>query len=203
MSEFDTILSLGYHCNVVYLQKHLNIKKETTLFDWFQSDELTYITDVLEKLNWHDPDTTLIKKSIKYPNDIELCHEEVSSSHYTVEEFKPIFLRRAFRFLNTLKNNKVLFVRINISTAKTTLEEIERFRNVISRICDDSNITKNMKFMLISTVLNKDEFVPIKHEWVIHHCILRSDIEDPIMIKDVTIQKQFKVFLENANFKKS
>ena len=31
------IIPLGYHCNISFLNQNLRIKKETSIFEWFES----------------------------------------------------------------------------------------------------------------------------------------------------------------------
>ena len=64
---------------------------------------------------------------------------------------------------------------------------------------NNDNVYK-MKFMLISTVVNKEDFVPIQHERVIHHYILRNEVDDPIMKNDINVQKKLRTFLIEAGY---
>lgn len=197
--SFDTILPLGCHCNISFLLKHLGLKKETTLFEWFQSDSLTAINDTLQVINWSTPNTELISKA--NATEIKLHHKDLVSSHYTLDEFKPIFIRRAKRFYETMKSkDNILFIRMNVSCFQTSLAEIEQFRSIIKSLRGD---TSTMKFMLISTVLKEEDFVPIRHEWVIHRFILRSEVNDPIMKEDIRIQHTVKAFLTDAGYQPS
>lgn len=52
MSKFSNIIPIGAHCNISYLLQHLHIKKETSLFEWFQSDGLDCVNETLNKINW-------------------------------------------------------------------------------------------------------------------------------------------------------
>ena len=48
------LIPLGYHCNISYLNQALYIKKETSVFEWFENTNLKYITDIItptEKIN--------------------------------------------------------------------------------------------------------------------------------------------------------
>jgi len=194
--SFDTILPLGFHCNISFLLKHLGLKKETTLFEWFQMNSLTAINETLQKINWVEPNTELIAQANR--TEIKLGHNDIISSHYKVDDFKPIFVRRAKRFHDTIKTkNAVLFVRINIPNTHTSLAEIEQFRSIIQSLRGN---TSNMKFMLISTILKEEEFIPIQHEWVIHRFILQSEVSDHFMKDDIHVQHKLKTFLEEAGF---
>jgi hypothetical protein len=196
MTTYNKIIQLGCHCNITYLLQHLNLKKETTLFEWFQSDSLAGINDVLTKIDWFDIDPNIVYGVDNYVN----LGKDLGSNHYKINDFKPIFVRRAQRFYDTIQNNNVLFIRLNVSIFNTTLEEIIQFRNILeSIVLDDKKINK-MKFMLISTIHKIEDFVPIQHDWVIHKYILKNTVEDPIMINDKSIQHILKGFLDEAGF---
>ena len=199
IARFDKIIPVGCHCNITYLLQHLNLKKETTLFEWFQSQTLSAINDTLTKIDWLNPNTDIVRAVTD--KTIQLGNIDVNSMHYKEEEFKPIFLRRAERFYNTIQNNdRILFIRLNIDYFKTTLEEIEQFMSIIESMkLNNANIHK-MKFMLISTVVNKEDFVPIQHDCVIHRYILRSEVNDPIMKNDINIQEKLRKFLIEAGY---
>ena len=199
MVRFDTLMPLGCHCNITYLLQHLNLKKETTLFEWFQSDTLSAINDTLSKIDWLNPNIDMV--SVADKESIQVGNRELRSMHYKVDEFKPIFLRRAQRFYNTIQNNdRILFIRLNVSIFKTTLEEIEQFMSIIESMKLNNDNVYKMKFMLISTVVNKEDFVPIQHERVIHHYILRNEVDDPIMKNDINVQKKLRTFLIEAGY---
>ena len=199
MVRFDTLMPLGCHCNITYLLQHLNLKKETTLFEWFQSDTLSAINDTLSKIDWLNPNIDMV--SVADKESIQVGNRELRSMHYKVDEFKPIFLRRAQRFYNTIQNNdRILFIRLNVSIFKTTLEEIEQFMSIIESMKLNNDNVYKMKFMLISTVVNKEDFVPIQHERVIHNYILRNEVDDPIMKNDINVQKKLRTFLIEAGY---
>ena len=199
MANFDKIIPLGCHCNITYLLQHLNLKKETSLFEWFQSETLTAINDTLSKIDWLNPNTDLV--TVLNAKEIQVGNKDLTSMHYTMDEFKPIFLRRVERFYSTIQtNDRILFIRLNISYFKTSLEEIEQFMSIIESMkLNNANVHK-MKFMLISTIVNKEDFVPIQHDCVIHRYILRSEVNDPIMKFDINIQNKLKTFLIDAGY---
>ena len=194
--QFDTMIPLGCHCNISFLLKHLGLKKETTLFEWFQMNTLTAINETLQTINWVAPNTELIDQA--NAKEIKLYHKDIVTSHYTLDEFKPIFVRRAKRFYDTIKaKDNILFIRMNVPSFQTSLAEIEQFRSIIKSLRGD---TSTMKFMLISTISKKEDFVPIRHEWVIHRFILLSEVTDHFMKNDVHVQHRLKTFLTEAGF---
>jgi len=148
-----TLIPLGYHCNITFLMQDLKIKTETGLFEWIESKRLQYITDVINIIKLQI-DTDIIKVGI---NCIYILNEYLYTYHYSIEEYKSIFVRRAKRFLELIQNSsEVIFVRINTHIAEdTSAEEINNFARAIQSINPDLNI----KFLLINTIF--DEYIQI------------------------------------------
>lgn len=145
MYNFDCIIPLGQACNISILMQNAKLKKETSLFEWFDTVSLCSISNIIKKLINNEPVSI-----IKHGNDI--CIEEVQnySSHYRVNpaEFFPTFKRRSDRFLNSIKNNKkILFIRFEIRENKLSLQDVDYFINNIKCINPDH---ENIKLLLIS-----------------------------------------------------
>lgn len=150
----SVVIPVGYNCNVTMLMQQLQIKKETTLFEWFESCNLQAITDVINSIKT-DIDTNIIGGE---NNTVFLINRKIYSNHYTVEGFKPIFIRRATRFLDTLKNTTdVIFTRINVVGRYTTESELVNFCSAIHSINSDLKIT----FLLIDIVKTEDQNKPL------------------------------------------
>jgi len=138
-------IPLGYHCNITFSSQELDIKKETGLFEWLESQQLQYITDIINTIK-ENIDISIVKNVGKY---IYVLNQLVYTYHYNIEEYKVIFERRANRFLNTIKkSNELLFVRINPYRKFTTEDEINNFCQAIRSI----NPNLKMRFLLINTV---------------------------------------------------
>jgi hypothetical protein len=196
MTKLNKIIPLGAHCNITFLLQHLGLKRETSLFEWFQNDGLNYINDVLTKINWNNIDSNIITGKDYL---VELGNYHIYSYHYKLNEFKDIYIRRAKRFYDIIQShNDILFIRMDMPKFVTTLEEILEFRNQIDYI--KLSGTSHMKFMIITIVDKPEDFIPICHEFVIHRYILSSDINDPRMKEDVKIQHQLRIFLEEAGY---
>ena len=88
-------IPLGYHCNITFLSQDMHIKHETSLFEWLQSEQLQYITDIISSIK-DTIDTSIIQGKDK---DIYVLHKDVFTFHYTIEDYKSIFVRRANRFV--------------------------------------------------------------------------------------------------------
>jgi len=131
-STFDCIIPLGESCNITFLLQNCKLKKETSLFEWFISENLNSITKVLNKII-DKTDTNLI--FYKSPTHIAINDNSIWSGHYKKEEFVPIYLRRRDRLLETIQNNNnILFVRMEYTSIKYTNEDIEAFTSAIRRI---------------------------------------------------------------------
>jgi len=194
-NAFTKIIPLGAHCNVSFLLQKLKIKKETSLFEWFQSESLDAISDAIEQIDWANIDPALIGGTDK---DLYICNQRIFSYHYKLEDFKQIFIRRAKRFHETImNNNNILFVRINMSEYNTSSNEVDRFMSHIKTI--NPNIS-NMKLLLISTINSPDTFNPIEHRHVVHKYILKSDLNDFTMKDDIKIHKIFKSYLDEIGY---
>jgi hypothetical protein len=125
------LISLGFHCNVSFLNQALNIKKETGVFEWFESRNLQYITDVINTLTIN-PQSNIISRNNNY---IYLLNINFLSLHYDVDEYKIIFQRRYSRFIDNInKEQNIYFVRINPVGYNTSKNEIELFIESIKRI---------------------------------------------------------------------
>ena len=135
---------LGYHCNVTHTMKRLGMKKETTLFEWFQISSFQYITDVIESIH-KDVDSDILQF---YSGGMRILHDQLYSYHYqNLDDFKIIFKRRAERFLNMLQTEDILFVRMNPKNRQVTKEELIRFHNCIQTI----NPLLKWKILMIDT----------------------------------------------------
>jgi hypothetical protein len=154
MQMNDIFIALGYHCNITFLTKQLNIHRETGLFEWFECRKLQHLTDIVNIIK-NGINTDIIKYS---GNGICINHHEVFTFHYKLEDYKPIFERRAKRFLDIIKNSsELIFVRLNPTETqrepivKTTIEEINNFCDAIKSI----NSELKIKFLLVNTIENE------------------------------------------------
>ena len=142
--NFDIIIPLGATCNITFLLQNCKIKKETTLFEWFVSNKLNNITNVLFKIV-NKTDNDIIKQN---NNHIYINDENIFTSHYNIENFKPIYERRRDRLLDSIKNNsRILFVRFEGNNNIYKHEDIDEFINIIKIINPNC---KEIKLFLIT-----------------------------------------------------
>jgi branched-subunit amino acid transport protein AzlD len=192
------IIPLGFSCNVSFLSQDTGMKEETSLFEWLQSDKLEYITDIINDIK-DKIDTNIIKG---VDHRVHVLHENVWTNHYTLEEYKIIFERRAKRFLDIIKepSKTVVFVRINPFCIFTTHEEIDNFVKAIISI----NPTLNIKFLIIHTISetwNCPEIVASKilNASVIQKTFLLEDCHGDVFLRNnVKIQEQFLDYLKEC-----
>jgi len=177
-------IPLGYHCNITFLTQKLQIKTETGLFEWFESKKLQYITDVINNIK-NNIDTSIIKGIDKH---IYILHESLYSYHYMIEEYKNIFVRRAMRFLDIIKDSsEIIFIRINPFNAEQTSEdEINSFSDIILSI--NSNLS--IKFLLINTIMRDSTYTKLDKNKINNKCkllektIYYEDCKDDVYLID-------------------
>lgn len=166
------IVPVSHTCALTFTMQYLKIKEETSLFEWFQSNQLQYITDVINKIKIKIDDNIILNTNRK--NMICMNTAGIFSGHYTVESYKKIFIRRANRFLYKIKNSEeLLFVRLNSHDGTpTSLVELKNFYKSILSI----NPSLKIKFLLIDVVTLEKDFREIKDEYLTHKFILNIDI---------------------------
>lgn len=140
---FDCIIPLGATCNITFLLRNAKLNKETTLFEWFVSNRLNNITNVLLQL----------ETDILIPKDKGVCmiDENIYSPHYTYDVFKDIFIRRRDRLIKTIQSNRtILFIRFEGDYNMYTEADIDDFAAAIRGIRPDC------EFKLLLITPNKD-----------------------------------------------
>jgi hypothetical protein len=167
MSKYTKIIPLGQGCNMSFLLQNANLKKETSLFEWFVTSTLNIITDIIDKLYYN--------KNINiYDNNKNICinDDRMFSAHYSLENCKLIFNRRAERFLNTIKNNnKILFIRFEYDNKiNYTVEDINKFVESIK------NINPNIDEMKLLLIINYK--LPFTHPFIIEKYFSSDDNSD-------------------------
>jgi len=126
------IITLGYHCAITELNVYLNLKKETTPFEWFESRKLQYITNVIERLH-KNPNEQIVFPSEQIKG-VCLLNQDFLSAHYRETNFIDIFKRRYNRFLNYINESEnIYFARYNIFNKFTEEDEIKLFIKSIKK----------------------------------------------------------------------
>jgi hypothetical protein len=195
------IIPLGFNCNVSFLNQALHIKKETGLFEWFESRSLQHITDVINTLTIN-PESNII--FTEFGRDFEciyLLNHNLLSCHYDIDEYKIIFKRRYNRFIDNInKEENIYFIRVNPNGYNTSKNEIELFIESIKRI--NPNIKFN--FLLIDTIDNECDinFITIDIDNVIfyHKYFYKKDVNDEYMQSPTIIYEIYKKILEDIGY---
>lgn len=195
------IIPLGFNCNVSFLNQALHIKKETGLFEWFESRSLQHITDVINTLTIN-PESNII--FAEFDRDFEyiyLLNNNLLSCHYDIDEYKIIFKRRYNRFIDNInKEENIYFIRVNPNGYNTTKNEIELFIESIKRI--NPNIKFN--FLLIDTIHNECDFnfitIDIDNVIFYHKYFYEKDVNDEYMQSPTIIYKIYKKILEDIGY---
>lgn len=180
----------------------VKLKHETTLFEWVQGHRLQYLTDIVHSMK-NGIDTRIITGK---DNDIHVLHNDVFTFHYTMEEYKSIFERRAKRFLDIVKtSSELLFVRINPnSNYTTTEEEITNFCNEIHSI----NPSLHIKFLIIHTVEDLSTYTRLDESKIpsitfMQKEFLKEECPDEYLKNNPHIQKKFLEYLQELGINTS
>jgi len=127
---------------------------------------LNNITNVLLKIGNNTDDNDIIKVCNNH-NHIYIEDTNIFTSHYTVEEFTPIYKRRRDRLVDCItKNNKILFIRYECDNNEISNKDIDDFQNAIKNINPNSD---NMKLLIIS-----------KNDLNLNHSFLLNEIYNDI-----------------------
>jgi predicted nucleotide-binding protein (sugar kinase/HSP70/actin superfamily) len=140
---FDCIIPIGATCNITFLLENAGIKKQTGLFEWFICPQLSDITRAIRNIvDEIDEDTINEKRGSVFIGDT------IGSSHYTYEEFKPIYQRRRKRFIESIQSSKrILFCRFEGEALTHTQEGIDSFIDTVKMINRD---LEDIKLVLLT-----------------------------------------------------
>jgi len=89
--NYDCIIPLGSDCAVSFLLKNSNLKKETTLFEWFVTNSLQKISNIIYKIA-NNIEVELITGNLSLGN-ISLDDNDIYTGHYTFNEYISIYDR--------------------------------------------------------------------------------------------------------------
>lgn len=139
---FDCIIPLGQSCNVTFLLQNCKLKKETTLFEWFVSNNMNIITKILGKIG-NNIDVALTQNG----GHVYIENSGCQSGHYSLPSFREIYKRRRARLVATIRAQKqILFIRFERYTDNIyTSEDFDDFFDSIRSINPN---TGDMKLLL-------------------------------------------------------
>jgi len=135
------IIILGRCCRITHDTIDIQLKTETSLFEWVWSDTLTEINYIIQRLI---DDKPIIINRID-GNDY-MDGTSIRTSHYVNKDYAEIVKRRARRFMDDITGGPdLLFVRHDALTT-ITANEIEQFCRLIQTI----NPFLSYKILLLS-----------------------------------------------------
>ena len=195
------LIPLGFHCNVSFLNKGINIKNETGVFEWFQSPKLQDITDLINRLT-DNPKQSYRAKVVSKNEKYVYLNNTIFSLHYTdVGKYKKIFRRRYNRFLDIINGEKhIYFVRINPVDRNTDKDEIDLFIKSIKRI----NPSNKISFLLIDTIHNdtdkKTITINIENVSFHHKFFYHKDVKDHFYRQPTIVYNIYKQMLKDIGY---
>ena len=144
------IILIGRCCRISFDTIDINLKTETSLFEWVWTDTLDEINTIIKKLINNEP--ILINRI--NGNDV-MVDTNIKTCHYLDKNYEEIVIRRSKRFINDIINNKdILFIRDDVlGTIK--YEEIHDFYSLIKTI----NPVSSCKMLLLSNSNNFNEII--------------------------------------------
>lgn len=159
MNEFDSFIPLGETCNISFLTNNCKIKEATSLFEWFITTSLKSITKIIDKII-SEQEIHIYEEN----DNIYIENESIKSSHYTLEEFRPIFKRRSDRFIEKIKQSqRLLFIRFEIRRdILYSVDDYNYFEQCIHKI----NPLCEIKLLLIRPDNNQVEHPIVIHKYV-------------------------------------
>lgn len=144
------IILIGRCCRVSFDTIDINLKTETSLFEWVWSNTLNEINIIIKKLINNEP--ILINRIDG--NDV-MADTNIITSHYLNKNYEEIVIRRSKRFMNDIINNKdILFIRDDV-LGTIQYEEIHNFYSLIKTI----NPSLFFKMLLLSDSNNFNEII--------------------------------------------
>lgn len=177
---YDVIVPIGFNCNITFLLGHNNLKKESSLFEWFETKSFSDIVDVLEKISNSTDDIQNIPINI-IPNiknhGVIIEKDSIFSAHYNVNYYRDVFNRRCKRLFNDMKTAKrILFIRVKKANNLDN-NDVIRLKNLIHKI--NPNIEK------LNLLLIADHNYPI----------------DPKINDEIVIKKYISINMDTNTFK--
>ena len=168
------IVVLGMCCRVSNTLKALNMKAETSLFEWMRSEKFSDIVKITSKVVRGEP--VSITKRAGFRDDF-LGDTDIRTIHF-LGNLDSIFERRSQRLLDYIKNDQspVLFIREDNSNV--TERDLSEFIDCILSVNPDCNF----KFLLFS---EKADFIPIKLDHVFHYKLPRDKVEYEAILRAI------------------
>ena len=139
------IILLGLCCRISHTIEKLNLKRESSVFEWVRSVNFKDIIKIITKIVKNEE--IIISQRYYNPGNDYLDDTDIHTTHY-LGRYKEVFERRSNRFLNDLTdiNDNILFIREDIEDFPTSREDIFQFEKIIK----EKNKQSKFKFLLLS-----------------------------------------------------
>lgn len=171
------LILLGRCCRITHDTIDIQLKTETSLFEWVWSDTMTEINSVIQRLIDNKPIVIHRADGNDYMEGTN-----IKTSHYVNTDYAEIVNRRSKRFMNDIvNNNKILFVRDD-ALSTITEEEITSFCALITTI----NPLLTFKLLLLS---NNEINHPNVYHKLYNKPLYKTYINDCFAIEDGVVNK--------------
>lgn len=164
------LILIGRCCRVSNDIIDINLKSETSLFEWVWTNTLNEINIIIQRLIKNEP---ILINRIDGNDYMEGTN--IVTSHYLNKDYKEICNRRSKRFMNDIINNKeILFIRDDF-LGTIQYEEIRHFYSLIKTI----NPKLSFKMLLLSNGNNFTEMIyPNLHHKIYEKSLYKTYIND-------------------------
>jgi hypothetical protein len=137
------IILIGRCCRVSNDIIDINLKSETSLFEWTANNTLNEVNIIIQKLVNKEPIEIYRFNGNDYMKDTEIM-----TSHYINTNYEEIVARRSKRFIDDIVGNKeILFIRDD-AINNIRYEEVDKFFSLVKSINPDLNF----KLLLLSDI---------------------------------------------------
>jgi hypothetical protein len=161
------IIVLGMCCRVSNTLKALDLKAESSLFEWMRSEKFSDILKITARVIRGEPVPITTRSG--YGDDF-LDDTDIRTIHYK-GSLETVFARRSERFLEDIKSDEpILFIREDNSNISES--QIHLFIDYIKSV----NEKCNFKFLLFSEDKHPD-FVPVEMPNVFHYALPQDRFE--------------------------
>jgi hypothetical protein len=171
------IVTLGMCCRVSNTLKALNLKAESSLFEWMRSEKFSDVLYIIGKVvrGEHVP----ITKRSGFADDF-LDDTDIRTIHY-LGSFETVFKRRSERFADMIRSDEpLLFIREEKSHISEA--QINSFIEYIQSVNDNCKF----KFLLFSET---DDFIPIELPNLFHYALPKDNNQYETFVKSLINEK--------------
>jgi hypothetical protein len=178
------IILLGRCCRISLDTLDINLKSETSLFEWTWTDTFNEINIIIQKIINNEELLTYRMNGNDYIKDTN-----IKTCHYINKNYSEILTRRKNRFVNDIKNeSEVLFIRDDL-LGTITFDEIKQFFYLIKYI----NPLLSFKMLLLSDANKFSKILyPNLHHNIYNKKMYKQYINDCYEIKESFVNKKNK-----------